>query len=121
MPTQILAPTALAGTSTDVTVVAGSTNTVAMFQGLAVEIFLLPNGVDAFLLPGGTDNLLLPQQIDNVLDKREYASIQLKDPDGGYFDSGMYLRHNALFKTLGPGVWRIKKPATYREVGFQSE
>ena len=121
MPSSILAPTALAGTSTDITITAGSTNTVAMYQGLSTDIFMLPSGTDAFLLPGGADNLLLSPQASKKMNKDDYGIIQLKDPDGEYFNSGMYLRHNGRFKTLGPGVWRVSKPVTTREIGFQSE
>ena len=123
MPSQILAPTYLAGSSTDVTIAAGSTNTVAIFQGLSVDSLKLPNNIDNFLLPGGTDLLLLPaaNQATGVLGKNDWADIQLKDPDGEYFSSGMTLRHNGVFKTLGPGVWRLVKTASEQEFGFQSE
>jgi len=152
MPSQILEPTALAGISADVTIAAGSTNTVAIFQGLSSDnlklpdgisdfllspisdgsSFLLPDGVSDFLLPDGVSQLListeqsfllLPQanQSSKILDKNDWADIQLKDPDGEYQSSGLQLRHNGKFKTLGPGVWRIVKPATPREFGFQSE
>jgi len=123
MPTQVLEPTHLAGESTDITIAAGSTNTVAMFQGISSSNLKLPNGIDDFLLPASTDFLLFPEanQASTVLDKHAYGDIQLKDPDGEYFSSGMMLRHNALFKTLGPGVWRLVKPASPQEFGFQSE
>lgn len=124
MVTEILEPTALAGTSSDVTVTAGSTNTVAIFQGVSMDNLLLPNGVDNFLLPAGAGSfLLLPSanQASKKLNKSDWGDIQLKDPDGEYFSSGLTLRHNARFKTLGPGVWRLVKTATPREFGFQSE
>lgn len=124
MVTQVLEPTALAATSSDVTIAAGSTNTVAIFQGVTMDNLLLPSGTDNFLLPAGAGSfLLLPtaSQSSKVMDKSDYADIQLKDPDGEYFNSGMQLRHNARFKTLGPGIWRLSKPITPREFGFQSE
>ena len=150
MPVQLLEPSAASGTSVDITVAAGSTNTVAMFQGTSIDNLKLPNGVDDFLLPSsGTDgNFLLPDGGDfflpdgfslllladqsflvlpaanqgtQVLDKRDYAVIQMQDPEGQYFDSGLSLRHNGRFKTLGPGVWRLWKPDTAHEFGFQSE
>ena len=123
MTSQILEPTHLAGESTDVTIAAGSTNTVAMFQGISSSNLKLPNGIDDFLLPGGTDFLLFPaaNQASGVLGKNDWADIQLKDPDGEYFSSGMTLRHNGRFKTLGPGVWRLVKTASENEFGFQSE
>jgi hypothetical protein len=120
MTTQILEPTALAGTSTDVTIAAGSTNTVAMFQGISADNLKLPDGISDFLLPAG-DFLLFTNQSDGTLDKNDWAHIQLKDPDGEYFNSGMTLRHTGLFKTLGPGVWRLSKATTKHEFGFQSE
>ena len=120
MPSQILEPTNAAGVSTDVTVAAGSTNTVAMYTTPNSDSLLLPSG-DDFFLPDGTSFLLLSPQASQVYDKSDYAVIQLKDPAGNYHDSGMYLRHNGTFKTLGPGVWRLSKPATPREFGFQSE
>lgn len=124
MVTQVMEPTALAGTSSDITIAAGSTNTVAMFVGDSLDNLKLPNGIDDFLLPAGAGSfLLLPDlsQSDKQMTKSDYATIQLKDPDGAYFDSGMSLRHNARFKTLGPGIWRLSKPVTPREFGFQSE
>ena len=154
MPTQILEPTTLAGTSTEVTVATGSTNTVAMYQGTSLDNLKLPDGVSDFLLPETTTqgNFLLPDgvsrlltasgglfwmsvpdsaseflllpsanQSSKVMTKKDWATIQLKDPDGEFQDSGRYLRHNGRFKTLGPGVWRIVKTATPREFGFQSE
>ena len=125
MVTQVLEPTALAGTSSEVTIAAGSTNTVAIFQGKSASgsNFKLPNGVDDFLLPGGTDFLLLPlaNQGSVTLGKKDWADIQLKNPEGTFESSGLTLRHNARFKTLGPGVWVIVKTATPTEFGFQSE
>jgi len=126
MPSQILEPTILAGTSSDVTIAAGSTNTVAMFQptyGVASGNLKLPNAVDDFLLPDGVSFLLLPaaNQDSGILDKNDWADIQLKDPNGNYQPSGLQLRHNGRFKTLGPGVWRLVKTATPHEFGFQSE
>jgi len=120
MATQIFEPSRNAGNSTDVTIAAGSTNTVAIFVGTSEDNLLLPN-LDDFLLPDGVAKLLLPVQLNEVFTNKDYASIQLKAPDGTYFDSGMYLRGNALFKTLGPGVWRLNKPVTPAEFGFQSE
>jgi stage V sporulation protein SpoVS len=120
MVSSILAPSTAAGNSSEVTVAAGSTNTLAMYQGSAVDNFILPTG-DNFLLPGGVDLLLMPAQFGIQLSKNDWGAIQLKDPDGEFFDSGMSLRHNGRFKTVGPGVWRIRKPATSEEVGFQSE
>jgi hypothetical protein len=121
MVSAVLTPRQVAGNSTDVTVAVGATNTVAMYQGTSVDNLLLPNGVDNFLLPGGSDFLLLSPQGDNILSKLDWVDIQLKDPDGAYQSSGLTLRHNARWKTLGPGVWRLAKPATPNEVGLQSE
>jgi hypothetical protein len=125
MATLKLEPTLLAGTSAEITVAAGSTNTVAIYQGKATlgSNFKLPNGIDDFLLPGGTDFLLLPlaNQGSIKLGKKDWGDIQLKNPEGTYESSGLTLRHNARFKTLGPGVWVIVKPATPTEFGFQSE
>lgn len=123
MPTEILEPTFAAATSSDITIAAGSTNTVAIFQGISSDNLKLPGGVDDFLLPDAASFLLLPEanQSSKVLDKTDYAEIQLKDPDDQYFNSGLQLRHNGRFKTLGPGVWRLKKLATAREWGFQKE
>lgn len=97
------------------------------------DSFLLPSG-DDFLLPDGFSQLLIntslsgdlllfptANQSSKIMNKNDYALIQLKDPAGGYANSGLSLRHNGLFKTLGPGVWRLWKPATPREFGFQSE
>lgn len=122
MVSKILEPSTAAGTSSDVTVTAGSTNTVAMYVGISADNLLLPAGEGSdFLLPDGVSVLLLSPQAENVLGKKDYADIQLKDPDGEYFDSGLQLRHNGRFKTLGPGVWRLKKAVTPNEFGFQSE
>jgi hypothetical protein len=120
MPSSILTPRIAAGNSSEVTVAAGSTNTLGMYQGSAVNNFILPT-LDNFLLPNGVDLLLMPFQHAISLSKDDWGAIQLKDPDGEFFDSGMQLRHNGRFKTVGPGVWRIRKPATSEEVGFQSE
>lgn len=124
MVTEVLTPTALAGSSSDITIAAGSTNTVAIFQGDSLDNLLLPSGTDNFLLPAGAGSFLIlgaGSQASKVMTKKDYALIELKDPDGIYFDSGMSLRHNARFKTLGPGVWRVTKPVTPREFGIQSE
>ena len=121
MVTEVLEPTLAAGNSTDITIAAGSTNTVAIFQGISADNLKLPNGVDDFLLPDASSFLLLSPQSEQTLNKNDWADIQLKDPDGEYFPSGLQLRHNGLFKTLGPGVWRLSKPATPHEFGFQSE
>ena len=122
MPSSILAPSTAAANSSEVTVAAGSTNTLGMYQGVSVNNFLLATG-DNFLLTGGGSSFLLLSPVNNniSLDKDDWGAIQLKDPDGEFFDSGMSLRHNGRFKTVGPGVWRIRKPATSEEVGFQSE
>ena len=122
----ILEPTVLAANSTAVTIAAGSTNTVAMFQptpGVSTGNLKLPNAIDNFLLPDAASYLMLPaaNQNDGALTKNDWADIQLKDPNGNYQSSGLQLRHNGRFKTLGPGVWRLVKTATPNEFGFQSE
>ena len=46
MPTQLLEPTHAAGESDEVVIAVGSTNTIAMFQGLSMDNLKLPNGID---------------------------------------------------------------------------
>lgn len=121
MVTEVLAPTVLAGDSSDITIATGSTNTVAMYTGTGQSNLLLPDGVSNFLLPGGTDRLLLPTQVVHEFSRNDYATIKLKDPTGEYQPSGMVLRKNAIFKTLGPGIWRVSKLVTPTEFGIQSE
>lgn len=121
MVTKVLEPTTAAGNSSDITIAAGSTNTVAIYQGISADNLQLPNGIDNFTFPDATSYLLLVPQSDGTLNKNDWADIQLKDPDGEYFSSGLTLRHNALFKTLGPGVWRLVKASSEHEFGFQSE
>jgi hypothetical protein len=67
MPTQILAPTYAANSSSDVTITAGSTKTVAMYQGTSTDNLKLPGGIDNFLLPDGVSHLMLVPQPSRVL------------------------------------------------------
>lgn len=121
MVSQVLAPATAAGVSSDVTVAAGSTNTVAMYTSLNDD-FLLPIGSEShFLLPDGVSVLLLPSQAGGGFRSDEVCLIELKDPVGTYGPSGMILKSSEPFKTLGPGIWRVSKPVTTSAVGIQSE
>jgi len=121
MPAQILAPGTTAALSTDVTIAAGSTGTVALFtaqnDGLDLPV---ANGGGNFLLPDGVSKLLLAQQLGGGIPHTTHCPINLKDPDGNYGPSGLQLTGLELFKVLGPGVWQVERPAGVA-LGVQSD
>jgi hypothetical protein len=88
--TQHIVATTAAASGADITVAAGSNATVWMAKATASD----------------------------VLGKRDHASIQFKNFLGAYVDSGMYLRHDGLFKVLSPGIWRVSKPLTVLSWGI---
>ncbi len=123
MVTQVLAPTTSAGESSDVTVAVGSTNTVALYGSVDDNLKLSAIGslFGDLLLVDGVSVLLLAAQAGDVIPHDLVCNINLKDPIGEYHHSGLILKGSIPFKTLGPGIWQVKKPETSIKIGVQSE
>ena len=123
MASEILAPTTAAGNSTDVTIAAGSTNTVALFSSDDDNLKLSAIGTlhGDLLLVDGVSVLLLAVQIGDAIPHDVFCKINLKDPSGGYRHSGLTLKGSNPFETLGPGIWQVEKPETSVKIGVQSE
>ena len=119
MVAQVLAPTTAAGTSSDVTVAAGSTNTVALYGTVDDNLKLVAGG--DLLLVDGVSKLLLVAQSGDVIPSGVTCKINLKDPIGEYRHSGLILRGSIPFQELGPGIWQVEKPVTSIKIGVQSE
>ena len=123
MVAQVLAPATAAGSSSDITVAAGSTNTVALYGTVDDYLSLSPEGTlfGHLNLVDGVSKLLLTVQAGDTIPSGVTCLIMLKDPAGEYRHSGLILRGSLPFKTLGPGIWRVDKPATDIKIGVQSE
>ena len=123
MVAQVLAPQTAAGNSSDVTVTAGSTNTVALYGSVDDNLKLSATGslFGDLLKVDGASLLLLASQAGDVIPSSVTCLIMLKDPAGEYRHSGLLLKGSHPFQTLGPGIWRVKKPITSVKIGVQSE
>jgi hypothetical protein len=119
MVAQVLAPATAAGKSSDVTVTAGSTNTVALYGTVDDSLSLVAAG-DLLLVDGVSKLLLVAQSGDNI-PSGVTCKINLKDPNGEYRHSGLILRGSIPFQELGPGIWQVEKPVTSIKIGVQSE
>jgi len=119
MVAQVLAPATAAGKSSDVTVAAGSTNTVALYGTVDDYLSLVQLG-DLFLVDGASKLLLVTQSGDTI-PSGVTCKINLKDPNGEYRHSGLILRGSIPFQELGPGIWQVEKPLTSIKIGVQSE
>ena len=123
MVAQVLAPALAAGNSTDVTIAAGSTNTVALYGAVDDNLRLSDSGTvhGNLLLVDGVSVLLLAAQAGDMIPNDVVCPINLKDPIGEYRYSGLNVKGSQPFKTLGPGIWRVEKPLTSIKIGVQSE
>ena len=119
MVAQVLAPATAAGVSSDVTIAAGSTNTVALYGAVDDNLSLVQAG-DLLLVDGVSKLLLVAQSGDNI-PSGLVCEIKLKDPIGEYHYAGLILRNDTPFQTLGPGIWQVVKPETSIKIGVQSE
>ncbi len=119
MPSEILAPAKTAAVSSDVTIAASATGTVAIYTAFNDYLHLPLGG--HLLLPDGTSFFLLPDQTGGDIPSDVYFPINLKDPLGSYGPSGMQLTGNKPFKTLGPGVWQVARPELDISMGIQSD
>ncbi len=123
MVTEVLAPKTAADVSSDVTVAAGSTNTVALYGSVDDNLKLSAVGSlhGDLLLVDGVSVLLLAVQGGDVIPHDVVCNINLKDPAGEYRHSGLILKGSIPFETLGPGIWQVEKPETSVKIGVQSE
>ena len=119
MPSEILAPGKSAAVSSDVTIAASATGTVAIYTALN-DKFDLPSG-GSLLLPDGVSFFLLPDQKGGDIPHDLRFPINLKDPLGTYGPSGLQLTGSGPFKTLGPGVWQVARPELDISMGIQSD
>lgn len=117
MPTQALAPTTAAGTSSDIAVTSPN-KTVALYRAIDDGLELEGPATDALLLESG-DKFLLEQQAGDVVDIHDKFPILLKDPNGAYNPTHLSLRSYRMFQELGPGTWQVQKPETAAAVGIQ--
>jgi len=121
MPSSVLTPQTAAGESSDITIAAGSTGTVALYTALDDALLLPDIQGGYFLLPDGVSHLLLPDQEGGDLSPTDAFEIWIKDPLGTYNPTGLWLRSYESMKTLGPGVYQVRKPATAKAVGISAD
>ncbi len=119
MPSEILAPGKSAAVSSDVTIAASATGTVAIYTALNDKLDLPSGG--SLLLPDGVSFFLLPDQKGGDIPHDLRFPINLKDPLGTYGPTGLQLRSTEPFKVLGPGTWQVERPVTDVSIGVQSD
>ena len=117
MPTQVLAPGTTAASSSDITVT--SSATVAMYRPLD-DSLLLEDGLGDLLTEGG-DVILFETQSGDACPINDYCEIMLKDPVGTYGPTGKFLYSHEPYAVLGPGVWRVDRPAVSIPIGIQQD
>lgn len=116
MPTQVLAPGTTAGVSSDI-VVTTPNKTVALYRPIDDYIMLEDNSGPLLMEDG--NELLLETQSGDAIPFRDMLEIMIKDPNGAYNPTGMWLRSYEPFKELGPGTWQVRRPVTSIPIGVQ--
>lgn len=119
MPTSAMTPTTAAASSSDITVAAPNTGTVALYRALD-DGLQLEETIFELLLETGTDKLLLEAQAGEEYSvSTDYFPIYIKDPLGGYNPTHWQLTAQQPVISLPVGVWQVRKSATDIAVGIQ--
>lgn len=116
MPAQVLAPGVTAAVSSDI-VVTTPNKTIAMYRSIDDYIMLEDNSGP--LLQESGDELLLETQGGDSMPYNDHLEIMIKDPNGAYNSTGMWLRSTEPFKELGPGTWQVRRPVVSIPIGVQ--
>lgn len=118
MPSQVLAAGTTAASSSDITVT--SYTTVALFRPIDDNL-ILEEDPDADLLLEDGSILLLEEQGGDSIAISDYLEIKIKDPNGAYNPTGIFLKSHQPAMILGPGVWRVDRPVTTTPIGVQTD